>query len=206
MSNYSGGGFGIGCGSCALANFDINTYQIADDYSIINGKHQIGFGFDGRKDQFNSFNNQQSNGHVHLQWQTTGDGLADLLIGRFSQLTDGNVISDYLRQTVIAAYAQDAFHVTPHLAVNLGVRWQLSAPAYEKYGRGSQFNWALFTQGWHSPAYPNYSSRPVYVGDTAQDPYGQALRPPIGPLSRPGLGLVLDPKDDASRPFARRSV
>ena len=96
VSGYSGGGFGIGCGSCALANFDINTYQLADDYSIIRGKHQIGFGFDGRKDQFNSYNNQQSNGMFIFNGQTTGDGLADLLIGRFSSLTDGNVISDYL--------------------------------------------------------------------------------------------------------------
>ncbi len=115
VSNYSGGGFGIGCGSCAFANFDINTYQIADDFSIIKGKHQIGFGFDGRKDQFNSFNNQQSNGMFTFNGQTTGDGLADLLIGRFSQLTDGNVISDYLRQTVMAAYVQDAIHVTSAL-------------------------------------------------------------------------------------------
>ena len=43
VSGYSGGGFNVGCGTCALANFDINTYQVADDFTLIRGKHQIGF-------------------------------------------------------------------------------------------------------------------------------------------------------------------
>ena len=79
---------------------------------MIKGKHQIAFGFDCRKDQFNSVNNQQANGQFTFNGTTTGDGLADLLIGRFSGLTDGNALSDYLRQTVFAAYVQDNFHAT----------------------------------------------------------------------------------------------
>jgi hypothetical protein len=196
VSGYSGGGFGIGCGSCALANFDINTYQIADDYSIIRGKHQIGFGFDGRKDQFNSYNNQQSNGMFTFNGGTTGDGLADLLVGRFSNLTDGNVISDYLRQTVMAAYVQDAIHLTSHLTVNLGVRWEPSAPAYDKYGRGNQFSWPLFTQGWHSSAYPGAPAGLIFSGDSAQDPYGKAFTASHWATFSPRLGLVWDPKGD----------
>ena len=199
VTGYSGGGFGIGCGSCALANFDINTYQIADDYSIIRGRHQLGFGFDGRKDQFNSYNNQQSNGMFTFNGSTTGDGLADLLIGRFSQLIDGNVISDYLRQTVVAAYAQDAIHVTPHFTVNIGVRWEPSVPAYDKYGRGSQFNWNLFTQGWHSSVYPGAPAGDVFAGDTAQDPYGKAFTAAHWATFSPRRGLVWDPKGDGKQ-------
>ena len=199
ISSYSGGGFSVGCGSCALANFDINTYQIADDYSIIRGKHQIGFGFDGRKDQFNSYNNQQSNGMFYFNGQTSGDGMADLLIGRFSQLTDGNVISDYLRQTVMAAYAQDAIHVSPRFSVNIGVRWEPSVPAYDKFGRGNQFNWNLFTQGWHSPAFANAPAGLVFSTDTAQDPYGKAFTAAHWATFSPRLGLVWDPKGDGKQ-------
>ena len=54
------------------------------------------------------------------------------------------MISDYIRQTVIAAYVQDAFHATPHFTINYGVRWEPSVPAYDKYGRGNQFSWPLF--------------------------------------------------------------
>ena len=199
VTGYSGGGFGMGCGSCALANFDINTYQLADDYSIIRGKHQFGFGFDGRKDQFNSYNNQQSNGMFVFNGQTTGDGLADLLIGRFSSLTDGNVISDYDRQTVMALYVQDAYHVTPHFSINIGVRWEPSVPAYDKYGRGNQFSWPLFTQGWHSPAYPGTPAGLVFSTDSAQDPYGKAFTASHWATFSPRLGLVWDPKGDGKQ-------
>ncbi len=74
VSSYSGGGFTVGCGTCALANFDINTYQLADDFTIIRGKHQFGFGFDGRKDQFNSYNNQQANGQFTFNGTSPATG------------------------------------------------------------------------------------------------------------------------------------
>ncbi len=192
VSNYSGSGFNIGCGTCAQANFDINTYQVADDLTLIRGKHQIAFGFDGRKDQFNSYNYQQANGQFSFNGSTTGDGLADLLIGRFSNLTDGNVISDYLRQTVMALYAQDTFHATPHLTLNLGVRWEPAVPAYDKYGRGDQFLWPLFLQNFHSSVYPNAPAGLLFYGDS-QDQYGKALTDSHWANFSPRVGVVWDP-------------
>ena len=192
VSGYSGGGFNVGCGTCALANFDINTYQVADDFTLIRGRHQFGFGFDGRKDQFNSYNYQQANGQFTFNGSFSGDGLADLLIGRFSGLTDGNVISDYLRQTVMAAYVQDAFHATPHLSINFGVRWEPSVPSYDKYGRGNQFSWPLFLQGWHSSEYPNAPAGLIFYRRYRAGSVRQSLdRIPLGDLlapARPGLG------------------
>jgi hypothetical protein len=196
VSNYSGSGFNVGCGTCALANFDINTYQVADDFTWIKGRHQFAFGFDGRKDQFNSYNNQQSNGQFTFNGSTTGDGLADLLIGRFSGLTDGNVISDYLRQTVVAAYAQDAFHAARNFTINIGVRWEPSLPSYDKYGRGNQFSWPLFLQGWHSSEYPQAPAGLIFSGDTQQDPYGKAFTASHWALFSPRIGMVWDPKGD----------
>ncbi|HEY1205593.1 MAG: carboxypeptidase regulatory-like domain-containing protein [Bryobacteraceae bacterium] len=199
VSSYSGSGFNIGCGTCALANFDINTYQVADDFLFVRGKHEIAVGFDGRKDQFNSYNNQQSNGQFTFNGSVTGDGLADLLIGRFNGLTDGNVISDYLRQTVMAAYVQDGFHVTPRFSINLGVRWEPSVPSYDKYGRGNQFSWPLFLQGWHSSCEPNAPAGLIFSCDTAQDPYGKAFTASHWATFSPRLGLVLDPKGDGKQ-------
>jgi hypothetical protein len=198
VSGYSGGGFNIGCGTCASANFDINTYQFADDFTWIRGKHQLQFGFDGRKDQFNSFNYQQANGQFTFNGSTTGDGMADLLIGRFSGLTDGNVISDYLRQTVIAAYAQDAFKVSPHFSVNFGVRWEPSVPSYDKYGRGNQFSWPLFNQGWHSSVYPGAPAGLIFYGDS-EDKYGKAFTASHWATFSPRLGMVIDPKGDGKQ-------
>ncbi|HXS97157.1 MAG TPA: carboxypeptidase regulatory-like domain-containing protein [Candidatus Limnocylindrales bacterium] len=198
VSGYSGGGFNVGCGTCAPGNFDINTYQVADDFTWIKGRHQFAFGVDGRKDQFNSFNNQQANGQFTFNGTTTGDGLADLLVGRFSNLTDGNVISDYLRQNVLALYAQDAFHVTQHLALNFGIRWEPSVPAYDKYGRGNQFSWPLFLQGWHSSVYPGAPAGLIFYGDK-EDKYGKSLTASHWALFSPRFGFVWDPKGDAQQ-------
>ncbi len=202
VSGYSGSGFNVGCGTCALANFDINTYQLADDFTLIRGKHQIAFGFDGRKDQFNSYNNQQSNGQFTFNGGISGDGLADLLIGRFDGspgLTDGNVISDYLRQTVIAGYVQDAFRPTSHLSINLGVRWEPSVPAYDKYGRGNQFSYPLFLQNWHSSEYPLAPAGLIFSGDKAQDPYGNSFTKSHWATFSPRLGIVWDPNGDGKQ-------
>ncbi|HTP36613.1 MAG TPA: hypothetical protein VMJ75_30765, partial [Candidatus Acidoferrales bacterium] len=198
VSGYSGGGFNIGCGTCALSNFNINTYQVADDFTWIHGRHQIGFGFDGRKDQFNSFNYQQANGQFTFNGSTTGDGLADLLVGRFSGLTDGNVISDYLRQTVIAGYVQDAFKVSPHFSMNFGLRWEPSVPSYDKQGRGNQFSWPLFLQGWHSSVYPTAPAGLIFYGDK-EDKYGKALTASHWATFSPRLGMVWDPKGDGKQ-------
>ncbi len=198
VSGYSGGGFAVGCGTCALADFDINTYQLADDFTVIRGNHQIAFGFDGRKDQFNSYNYQQANGQFTFNGTTTGDGLADLLIGRFSGLTDGNVISDYLRQTVIAAYVQDAWHVARRFSLNYGLRWEPSVPSYDKYGRGNQFSWPLFLQGWHSSEYPGAPAGLVFSGDSANK-YGNAMTAPHWGTVSPRVGMVWDPKGDGKQ-------
>jgi hypothetical protein len=201
VSGYSGGGFSVGCGTCALADFNINTYQLADDFTIIRGRHQIGIGFDGRKDQFNSYNYQQANGQFTFNGTYTGDGLADLMTGQFSGLTDGNVISDYLRQTVIAAYVQDSFKATQHFSINYGIRWEPSVPAYDKYGRGNQFSWPLFLQGWHTadPRYPTAPAGLIFSTDSAQDPYGKALTKSHWATFSPRLGLVWDPKGDGKQ-------
>ncbi len=198
ISGYSGGGFNVGCGTCAPGFFDINTYQMADDLTWVKGKHQIGFGFDLRKDQFNSVNNQQDNGQFTFNGGTTGDGLADLLIGRFSGLTDGNALSDYLRQTVFAAYVQDNIHLTNHMTVNIGVRWEPSNPAYDKQGRGNQFSWALFDQNVHSTEYPTAPAGLIFTGDP-QNKNGDALTQSHLALFSPRIGFVWDPKGDGKQ-------
>jgi predicted heme/steroid binding protein len=68
ISNY----FNVGCGTCAPGSFNVNNYQVSDDVSWIKGKHQLGFGVDFRKEQFNSTNNQQSNAQISFNGNTTG--------------------------------------------------------------------------------------------------------------------------------------
>ncbi len=191
VTNY----FNVACGTCAPGYFDDNTYQLSDDYSLTKGKHQIGFGADYRKLEFNSLNNQQSNG----QWVftgsstvNTGDSLADLELGRLTSLTDGNALSDYMRQKVFAGYVQDAWRVSNHLTVTAGIRWEPFSPTADKQCRGNQFLLSEYLAGYHSTEYPTAPAGLLFGKDSANANGCGFERRYLADFS-PRLGLVWDP-------------
>jgi hypothetical protein len=192
VTNY----FNVACGTCAPGYFNINNYQVSDDFSLIKGKHQIGFGFDGRKDQFNETANQQSNGQWNFSGGSTtgysGDNLADLLLGHLSSWNQGNALSDYIRQNVIAAYIQDTWRATDHLTVNIGARWEPLQPAYDKYCRGNWLDIAAYEQGVVSTEYPNAPVGLIF-GHDSQNVNGCGFTRHHWLDTSPRLGLVWDP-------------
>ena len=192
VGNY----FNIACGTCAPGYFNVNNYQLSDDFSWIKGKHQLGFGIDGRKEQFNETNNQQSNGQWTFSGGSTtgysGDNLADVLLGHLSGWNQGNALSDYMRQTVFAAYVQDTWRATDHLTVNLGARWEPSQPAIDKQCRGNQFNLADYIAGVHSSEYPAAPAGLLFAHDPGNT-HGCTFTASHLLATSPRLGLVWDP-------------
>jgi hypothetical protein len=194
ITNY----FNIGCGTCAPGYFNTNTYQLSDDFTLIRGRHQLGFGVDVRKLQLNIVNNQQSNGQFTFAGGYSGDNLADFLLGRVSTLNDGNPNPNTLRQTVASLYAQDSFHLRQNLTVNFGFRWEPSVPPYDKYNRGDQFSLAAFNAGIHSTVYPNAPAGLLFAGD-ALNKNGKYFAQSHLLTSSPRVGMVWDPKGDGKQ-------
>jgi hypothetical protein len=192
VGNY----FNVACGTCAPGYFNVNNYQISDDVSKIKGKHQIAFGFDFRKEQFNSLNNQQANGQWTFSGGSTsgysGDNLADLLLGHMSGWNQGNALSDYMRQTVFAAYVQDTWRVTEHLTINIGARWEPLQPAVDKQCRGNQFSLPQFLAGFHSTQYPAAPAGLLFAND-APNANGCQFTSSHWLATSPRLGVVWDP-------------
>jgi hypothetical protein len=192
VGNY----FNIACGTCAPGYFNINDYQVSDDVSKIIGRHQIAFGFDFRKEQFNETANQQSNGQWTFSGGSTsgysGDNLADLLLGHMSSWNQGNALSDYMRQTVFAAYVQDTWRATEHLTINIGARWEPLQPAVDKQCRGNQFNLAAYIAGVHSTQYPNGPAGMLF-GNDALNTHGCQFTASHWLATSPRLGVVWDP-------------
>lgn len=188
VSNY----FNVACGTCAPGYFNINNYQLSDDYQWLKGKHQLAFGFDFRKEQFNSLNNQQSNGQWTFSGVASGDALADLELGKTGSLTDGNALSDYTRMTVFAAYIQDTYRLNPHLTLNLGVRWEPDLPAVDKQCRGDQFSMAAFLANQHSTQYPNAPAGLLFGNDSGNS-NGCKFSDTHWLTTSPRVGVVWDP-------------
>ena len=81
-----------------------------------------------------------ANGSSGLALNTnTGDAMASYLLGVVDtgEISSVNQISS--QKETYSVYAQDDWKVTPKLTVNLGVRYELFSPTYERFGRESNF-------------------------------------------------------------------
>ncbi len=61
--------------------------------------------------------------------------------------------------------------MTPHLTVNVGVRWEPDQPTVDKQCRGNQFQLAGFLANQHSTQYPNAPAG-LFFGNDPQNANG----------------------------------
>lgn len=129
------------------ANSSFNRNR-ADDVTasalIYRSKHNVTFGGEFRKQQYNELFQQNPRGTFTFTGAATqgpagaasGSDLADFLLGipDTSSIAYGNA-DKYFRQPVYAAFFNDDFRVLPILTINAGLRWDYGAPMTELYGR-----------------------------------------------------------------------
>ncbi len=77
VSNY----FSLGGGSTMPGHFINNLFQLADDIDVVRGRHQLSFGVNFMKMQLNYASNAFTNGQFTFAGATTGDNLADFMLG-----------------------------------------------------------------------------------------------------------------------------
>jgi hypothetical protein len=169
------GYFTVGCGTCANAWFNVNTVHLADDVDIVRGKHQIGFGVDYMRNQFNSLNIWNSNGSFSANGQyasgkTMNDALAAFMLGYLSDYTQSANLQNATRATVIAFYVQDSIRLSPHLTFNAGLRWDPTLTPYDLQNRGESFSQDAFNAGQRSTVYTNAPPGLLFYGDPGIPP------------------------------------
>jgi hypothetical protein len=108
------------------------------------GRHNIQFGADLRRQQFNTVSQQNPRGTLTFTGAatrsatdpTTGADFADFLLGipDTSTLAFGNA-DKYFRQSVTDAFFQDDWRINGALTLMLGARWEYEQPISEKYKR-----------------------------------------------------------------------
>jgi hypothetical protein len=107
-------------------------------YSMLwnRGGHQIMYGTDFRRQEFNDLSQQDARGTFTFTGGATGSDFADFLLGipDTSSIAFGNA-DKYFRESVYDAFINDDWRISPEFTLNAGVRWEYGAPVTELYGR-----------------------------------------------------------------------
>lgn len=101
------------------------------------GSHNIKFGGDYRRQQFNYLSQQNPRGAFTFTGAaTSGSDFAGFLLGipDTSSLAFGNA-DKYFRATTSDAYITDDWRINASFTLNIGLRWEYGSPITEKYGR-----------------------------------------------------------------------
>jgi hypothetical protein len=162
-----------------------NSYQLADSFSKVVGRHSIKFGGDIRKLQLNARFISHNSGKFNFNGVETGSDFADYLLGApsyFEQYSP-NALDD--RSTYGALYFQDSMKLRPNFTVNAGLRWEDGTPWADQKGRVE-----TFVPGEESTLYPDSPEGWVFPGDPNVAP---GMWPNKSKNFGPRLGIAYSP-------------
>lgn len=184
--NFAGG---IASLSDSQSSSDRNqTSGVSASLVLSRGSHNIFFGGDFRRQEFNYLSQQDPRGTFAFTGAVTGSDFADFLLGipDTSSIAFGNA-DKYFRESVYDAYITDDWRISPELTTNLGIRWEYGAPITELFNRLVNLD---VTPGF-SAAAPVLADDPVgaLTGERYPDsllrPYKGAFEPRVGVAWRP---------------------
>jgi hypothetical protein len=165
-----------------------NTIYVSDTVSKVIGSHTLKIGAQFHYDQVNEAPNATFNGTFNIDGTETGSPFADFLLGFPSNFTQTSGSHFYLRNRYEAAFVQDSWRAASNLTVNVGLRWDLIMPWWEKYNQIQ-----TVVPGEQSVLYPNAFPGLVVPGDPG---IPSTLSPSKFHNFAPRVGLAYSPKFD----------
>jgi len=188
------GGFNIGGNTQSLATFVTNSYQVSEDFNLVRGNHQLGFGGNIALWTVDQFAINQDTGNFTFNGQATGHGLADFLLGRVSSFQQGSPTDWATKQTYVGIYAQDTWRMSPQLTLNAGLRWEPFLPLHLTRGSVYGFDRARFESRTRSRVVPNAPAGLYFLEDEGF-PDGAAVFTNIAQFG-PRVGFAYDMTGD----------
>ena len=160
------GGFNISAATATTGVFWTNSYQVADDITLVQGRHQFGLGGSFAYWKSSQTSHARSGGSWMFNGQTTGRGLADLMIGAVGSVEHGVPNLLIMDMPYAGLYAQDAWRMGDRVTLNYGARWEPFIGQQMLYGGASIFNRDNFVSGVRSKVFVNAPNGLLYPGDS----------------------------------------
>jgi hypothetical protein len=133
--------FSLGGGFNDFSDSIVNTYQAGDQMSWNRGRHNLRFGYEFERQQFNFTDPGPRRGF--LQFNT----FSDFLLGEsgtqngsgfsnvnLSEGIAGAIVKDF-RAVDMSSFVQDDFKLKPNFTLNFGLRWEINSNISEAAGR-----------------------------------------------------------------------
>ncbi len=118
-----------------------NIYQLSDEVNWSRGRHDVSFGADIRRVQFQFIAGAFPTGLFVFDGRYSGNALGDFLLGTASlAATQGGLSVGNWRSTSLNFFVQDNFKLSPRLTLNLGLRYEYDQPIYEINGKEGFFD------------------------------------------------------------------
>ena len=118
----------------SMPNFKISqVHQYLDNLSWIRGNHNFKFGTDLRWNRSDIYGGSSAHGNFTFDGQFTRISFGDFLLGYPSSASLTSLLIGNMRFRNYMFYAQDDWKVTPRLTMNIGLRYELTSPWWEKY-------------------------------------------------------------------------
>jgi hypothetical protein len=147
------GGPSLAGGASNPGYFNTLVYSANEDITIIRGKHQIQVGAQYMRSYMHAQNTRGVNGNLAFTGQystvggTTGLGYADFITGQLNAFGQGRPFYDDDKSDYYGFYVQDGWRVTPHLSLNLGVRYEPYLPQHNMDQYVEAFSMGNFLAG-----------------------------------------------------------
>jgi Carboxypeptidase regulatory-like domain len=159
------GGFNLSAATSTTGVFWTNSYQAADDLTLVKGRHQFGFGASVAYWKSFQTSHARSGGSWMFNGTITGRGLADLMVGAVGSLEHGVPNLLVMDMPYFGIYGQDAWRIGDRVTLNYGLRWEPYLGQQMLYGGASIFDHDNFVNGVKSQVFVNAPAGLLYPGD-----------------------------------------
>ncbi|MBI1354645.1 MAG: hypothetical protein GC160_09885 [Acidobacteria bacterium] len=188
---FSGGIQRIGrSGGQERRQFPIRDNHFITNWTFVEGKHTIKWGWEMRASQNDDENLPSAGGSFNFNNNATGDPIAALLYGFVASAGRTQTYLIRSRANSMGAYVQDDWKVSSKLTLNLGLRYDLDTPRWEKIdNRQNSFDETAINPVCDCPGVITWSGRDARGGSKYAHNF---VTGNIGPR----LGFAYRPSDD----------